>query len=113
TVQPKDGSTYQHTSRYVAACDGGRSPLRHMLGIGMHGNTYEKKWLIIDLQGTHDNFRQTRVSCDPRRPGISLPGPDRTRRFEFMLLAGETDEQVTDIDFVRRLLRNHGPDEHV
>ncbi|MAO50470.1 MAG: monooxygenase [Pusillimonas sp.] len=108
-----DGSQYVHTSQYVAACDGGRSPLRHMLNIGMHGNTYEKKWLIIDLKGTHDNFRQTRVYCDPRRPGINLPGPNRTRRFEFMLLKGETDEQVTDIDFVRRLLRHHGPDEHV
>ena len=113
TIQRHDGSQYVHTSQYVAACDGGRSPLRHMLGVGMHGNTYEKKWLIIDLKGTHDNFRQTRVYCDPRRPGINLPGPNRTRRFEFMLLEGETDEQVTHIDFVRRLLRDHGPDEHI
>lgn len=113
TIERHDGSQYLHRSQYVAACDGGRSPLRHMLGIGMHGNTYEKKWLIIDLKGTHDNFRQTRVYCDPRRPGINLPGPNRTRRFEFMLLENETEEQVTDIDFVRRLLRDHGPDEDV
>jgi 3-(3-hydroxy-phenyl)propionate hydroxylase len=30
-----------------------------------------------------------------------------------MLLEDETDEQVTDIDFARQLLREHGPDEHV
>ncbi|MBC7201959.1 MAG: bifunctional 3-(3-hydroxy-phenyl)propionate/3-hydroxycinnamic acid hydroxylase [Pusillimonas sp.] len=113
TIERDDGSKYVHTSQYAAACDGGRSPLRRMLDIGMHGNTYEKKWLIIDLKGTHDNFRQTRVYCDPRRPGINLPGPNRTRRFEFMLLEDETDEQVTDIDFARQLLREHGPDEHV
>jgi 3-(3-hydroxy-phenyl)propionate hydroxylase len=82
-----------------------------MLGIEMEGYTYEKKWLIIDLKGTRDNFRQTRVYCDPGRPGINLPGPHRTRRFEFMLFDDETEEQVTDPDFVRRLLRDHGPDE--
>lgn len=110
-VRRRDGSRYQHRSRFVAACDGGRSPIRHMLGIEMDGHTYEKKWLIIDLKGTLDNFRQTRVYCDPRRPGINLPGPNRTRRFEFMLLDKETEEQVTDPDFVRQLLRDHGPDE--
>ncbi|WP_017524473.1 bifunctional 3-(3-hydroxy-phenyl)propionate/3-hydroxycinnamic acid hydroxylase [Pusillimonas noertemannii] len=111
-VRAANGAQYTLHAHYVAACDGGRSPLRHMLDIGMSGHTYEKKWLIIDLEGTRDNFRETRVYCDPRRPGINLPGPGRTRRFEFMLLDGETDEQVTDEAFVRRLLRDHGPDEN-
>ncbi len=112
-IRREDGSTYTHHSRFVAACDGGRSPLRHMIDVGMTGYTYEKKWLIIDLKGTRDNFRETRVYCDPRRPGINLPGPGRTRRFEFMLLEGETDEQVTHPDFVSKLLRDHGPDEGI
>ena len=112
-IRRNDGSTYQHNTRFVAACDGGRSPLRHMIGVGMQGYTYEKKWLIIDLKGTRDNFRETRVYCDPRRPGINLPGPNRTRRFEFMLLEGETDEQVTDPAFITQLLRDHGPDEGI
>lgn len=112
-VQTQDGARYSHRSRYVAACDGGRSPIRHMLDVGMKGYTYEKKWLIIDLAGTRDNFRETRVYCDPRRPGINLPGPNGTRRFEFMLLDGETDEQVTDPAFISQLLRDHGPDDGV
>lgn len=112
-VKRSDGSTYMHVSRYIAACDGGRSPLRHMINVGMQGYTYEKKWLIIDLKGTRDNFRETRVYCDPRRPGINLPGPNRTRRFEFMLLDGETDEEVTHPDFISKLLRDHGPDEGI
>src|SRR3546814_833536 len=84
-----------------------------MLGVGMSGHTYEKRWLIIDLKGTLDNFRQTRVYCDPRRPGINLPGPNGTRRFEFMMFEGETDEQVTAPDFIRQLLRDHGPDDGI
>jgi len=112
-VRHPDGSVYRQYRRYVAACDGGRSPMRHALGIGMTGHTYEKKWLIIDLMGTRDNFRQTRVYCDPRRPGINLPGPNRSRRFEFMLLDGETDEQVTDPAFISQLLRDHGPDDGI
>ncbi|TAL79090.1 MAG: bifunctional 3-(3-hydroxy-phenyl)propionate/3-hydroxycinnamic acid hydroxylase [Burkholderiaceae bacterium] len=112
-VQAQDGSRHKHHSRYVAACDGGRSPIRHLLHIDMKGHTYEKKWLILDLKGTRDNFRETRVYCDPRRPGINLPGPNGTRRFEFMLLDGETDEQVTDAAFVSQLLRDHGPDDGI
>ncbi|TAM73622.1 MAG: bifunctional 3-(3-hydroxy-phenyl)propionate/3-hydroxycinnamic acid hydroxylase [Candidimonas sp.] len=112
-IQAQDGSRHKHHSRYVAACDGGRSPIRHLLHIDMKGHTYEKKWLILDLKGTRDNFRETRVYCDPRRPGINLPGPNGTRRFEFMLLDGETDEQVTDAAFVSQLLRDHGPDDGI
>ena len=48
--------------------------------------------------------------CDKRRPCITLPGPDRTRRFEFKLVDSETDEDLLDPAMVERLLRTHGAD---
>lgn len=110
TVSADEGGCYQVKADYLAAADGGRSFTRTSLGIPLEGLTYDQKWLIIDIKGTKDTFRQTRVYCDPQRPGINLPGPNGTRRFEFMLLPGESDQQVVEENFVRKLMEQYGPD---
>ena len=109
-VRDGDGETRSVECRYLVAADGASSTIRGKLGIAMTGSTYEQRWLIVDLIGTKDSFRQTRVFCDPRRPAISLPGPNGSRRFEFMLHDGETTETVETDAFARQLLRDHGPD---
>lgn len=103
-----DGSLAQVAAQYVAAADGGRSFVREKLGIKMSGSTFHERWLILDLEETRDLTRDTKVFCNPARPGLSLPGPDRTRRFEFMLHDGETEPEVTSTDFTRGLLIPHG-----
>lgn len=103
-----DGSRAEVSTRYLAACDGGRSFVREKLGIKLSGSTFQERWLILDLEETRDNSRDTKVFCDPQRPCLSLPGPDRTRRFEFMLHEGEVEPEVTSPEFTRNLLRKHG-----
>lgn len=98
--------------RYLAGTDGGRSFIRKVIGAKLVGSTYEQRWLIVDLAATDERFRQTRVLCNPARPTISLPGPHGTRRYEFMLQDGEGDDLATSPEFVRRLLRESGPDEN-
>lgn len=102
-----DAASESVEAQYVAACDGGRSGVREALGIAMSGSTYDQKWLIVDLVGSTDRFRHTRVFCDPRRPGLALPGPDGTRRYEFMLLPGEDPAQLLEERTVRALLARH------
>jgi len=99
------------TAEYAVACDGARSPVREALGIAMSGSTYDCKWLIVDLAGSTDRFRHTRVFCDPARPGLALPGPEGTRRYEFMLLPGEDADAVLDEANVRRLLGRHSEED--
>ncbi|MGI9416041.1 MAG: bifunctional 3-(3-hydroxy-phenyl)propionate/3-hydroxycinnamic acid hydroxylase [Hyphomicrobiales bacterium] len=108
-VRPDDAKV-EYTCDYLAACDGGRSSVRRGLGVPFEGSSFEQRWLIIDLQDTKDSFRQTRVFSNPRRPGISLPGPHGTRRLEFMLRDDEDDETAETEMFARRLLHAHGPD---
>jgi 3-(3-hydroxy-phenyl)propionate hydroxylase len=108
TVRGSDGQTREIHSRYVAACDGSRSFVRDKLGIQLSGSTFHERWLILDLEGTADPTRDTKVFCDPARPCLSLPGPDRTRRFEFMLREGEEEAEVTSTEFTRALLKKHG-----
>jgi 3-(3-hydroxy-phenyl)propionate hydroxylase len=109
-VRRADGSETGVTCDYLAACDGGRSFVRETLGIAMAGSTFRERWLIVDLEDTKFPGRDTMVFCDPRRPAIALPGPNRTRRFEFMLFDGETDEHATSPAFVRRLLEQNSDD---
>lgn len=99
-----DGKPQTTRCDYLIACDGARSGVRERLGIPMEGSSFSERWLIVDLLGTPDRFRHTRVYCDPRRPGISLPGPNGTRRYEFMLHAGERDEDLLREDVVRQMI---------
>ena len=99
-----DGQRYSVSADWLIGSDGGRSRVREQLGIAMAGSTFSEKWLIVDLAGTPDRFRHTRVYCDPSRPAISLPGPHGTRRYEFMLLPGERDEALQSEAVARQLI---------
>src|ERR1700686_5454446 len=107
-LRRSDGSLTEVSTRYLVACDGGRSFVREKLGIKLRGSTFRERWLILDLEETRDHTRDTKVFCNPARPCLSLPGPDRTRRFEFMLQEGETEPEVTSPEFTRNLLSRHG-----
>ena len=103
TLSAEDGSS-EVRSRFVVGCDGGKSGIREALGIAMSGSTYDQRWLIIDLVGSNDPFRHTRVYCDPARPALALPGPNGSRRYEMMMLPGENPEELTQETRVRELL---------
>jgi 3-(3-hydroxy-phenyl)propionate hydroxylase len=96
---------------YLVGCDGSRSFVRQELGIDMHGSTFKERWLIVDIEQTTDPTRDTKVYCDPERPCLSLPGPNGTRRFEFMLHDGEDDATALAPDNVTALLRKYGTDD--
>lgn len=97
--------------KHLLACDGASSPIRGQLGLSLEGRSYTEKWLIVDLLNSADPYRHTKVFCDPKRPGLALPGPNRTRRFEFMLLPEDDETEMVSERNVRELLRAHGPDE--
>ena len=107
----RQGADVDLTCAYLVGCDGSRSFLRQTLGIELHGSTFKERWLIVDLEGTTDPTRDTKVYCNPERPCLSLPGPNGTRRFEFMLHDGEQDDDVLAPDHVASLLRLYGTDD--
>jgi 3-(3-hydroxy-phenyl)propionate hydroxylase len=104
-IRDADGELIEVTAAYLIACDGGRSPVRKQLGIKMVGSSFSSRWLVVDTDQDDDTFWQTRVYCDARRPVVEVPGPHRTRRFEFLLKPDETDEQVLSDTRLQALLR--------
>jgi 3-(3-hydroxy-phenyl)propionate hydroxylase len=98
------------TCDFLVGCDGASSRVREVQGIQLTGTTFDERWLIVDLENNANAITHTEVFCDSRRPCITLPGPDNTRRFEFKLLPGETDSAMLDPATVENLIRNHGAD---
>jgi 3-(3-hydroxy-phenyl)propionate hydroxylase len=105
-----DGAEHEVACDYLVGCDGASSLVRERLGIVLGGTTFDERWLIVDLEGSRNTSKHTKVFCDTRRPCITLPGPDHTRRFEFKLLAGERDADLLQPETVAKLLATHGAD---
>lgn len=111
SVTLEDGQgPYRVDCQYFVGADGGRSRVRKAIGATMAGSTFEERWLIVDILDTKDPFRETRVFCDPARPCVCLPGPDRTRRYEIRLRPDETTEAMEQEAEARRLLAEFGVD---
>jgi 2-polyprenyl-6-methoxyphenol hydroxylase-like FAD-dependent oxidoreductase len=45
-----DGSERVCETRYLAGCDGARSPIRHLLGTGFEGGTYKHIFYVADVE---------------------------------------------------------------
>jgi 3-(3-hydroxy-phenyl)propionate hydroxylase len=106
-------------ARYLIGADGGRSTVRDALGIGMSGKNFPEPWLVVDLEMKEgeDVLRHLpyfSFICDPECPTVCCPQPGRFHRFEFMLMPGQTKEQMEDPHVVRTLISRHvDPDKFI
>ncbi|MDI1345102.1 MAG: bifunctional 3-(3-hydroxy-phenyl)propionate/3-hydroxycinnamic acid hydroxylase, partial [Pseudolabrys sp.] len=109
TLQVTDaaGGAQTLTCDYLVACDGASSGVRRQLGIKMAGSTFSERWLILDLENSPSGSPHTKVFSNPARPCIALPGPNLTRRYEFMLHPHERDEDILAPQTVQHLMDTH------
>ena len=93
-------------ARYLVGCDGASSPVRQAVGAGLSDYGFDEPWLVVDVK-VQPGARTPDINlqvCDPERPTTCvLSGPGR-RRWEFMLLPGETPEAVLRDGFIEDLL---------
>lgn len=106
TLQVRDASGQPYTLRcdYCVAADGGRSPLRDMLGVKLQGKTHAIKWVVIDVRNAPLDAPYTALNCDPSRPNVCIYLPYGYRRWEFMVFAHEDAQTIAAPESVRRLL---------
>ena len=98
------GVTESVRARYVVGCDGGRSATRHLMGVSFEGTTSATRWLVVDLANDPLGHPNSEVGADPDRPYASISIAHGIRRFEFMIHAHETDEQVEQPAFIEHML---------
>ncbi len=110
TFELADGTTRVLRARYLVGCDGGRSATRRGMDVTFEGQTAPARWLVIDVRNDPLGTPSAYLGADPERPFVSIGLPHGIRRFEFMLYDEETDEHVSDPEFVASLLVKHVPD---
>jgi 3-(3-hydroxy-phenyl)propionate hydroxylase len=99
-----DHGALQVRAAWLAACDGASSTVRGRLGIAMVGTTFEERWLVVDAIDYNNEERDSVAVCDHRRPSITLPGPDGTRRWEFLVRSDENAGDFLEERKIRDLL---------
>jgi 2-polyprenyl-6-methoxyphenol hydroxylase-like FAD-dependent oxidoreductase len=98
------------SARYAIGCDGANSLVRERMGTPVVDLGFAFDWLIADTV-PHDPKLLEGVNlqhCDPARPTTLVSGGPGRRRWEWMLLPGETREQVEAPEFVWGLLAKSG-----
>ena len=88
TVDTPDGP-YTLEADYVAACDGGRSAMRRLLGLESKGRTFRDRFLIADVRMRHEAPAERWFWFDPAfHPNQSVllhRQPDGVWRIDFQL----------------------------
>lgn len=114
-IQDADGVTVEIEgaepvrAKYVVGCDGGRSATRHIMGVTFEGTTSETRWLVIDVATDPLGHPNSEVGADPARPYACISIAHGIRRFEFMIHADESDEEVERPEFIARMLKPFVP----
>ncbi len=110
TIRTADGGLERLSCGYVLACDGGKSLVRHSLGIKQRGTTFPQRWLVVDsiCRGVVPLADYITFFCDPARPAVSVPGPGQNWRWEFMLHRGEASATFLAPESISRLLHALG-----
>lgn len=103
-VRREDGQNYTLEADYVVAADGGRSPLREMLGVKLGGTTHPIKWVVVDVKNADLEQPCTALNCDPRRPNVCIYLPFNYRRWEFLVFPHENEEEIVKPESIRRLI---------
>ncbi|XXD09358.1 bifunctional 3-(3-hydroxy-phenyl)propionate/3-hydroxycinnamic acid hydroxylase [Klebsiella sp. R445] len=95
---------------WLVACDGGGSLIRRTLNIPFEGKTAPNQWIVIDIANDPLATPHVYLCCDPVRPYVSAALPHGVRRFEFMVMPGETEAQLSEPQNMRNLLSKVLPD---
>ena len=87
-------SGHEIRTKILIAADGARSKTRDLLGVDFPGEAYPQDWIVLDLHQDRDQEPISKFFCDPKRPWVSIPTTYGGRRYEFMLLPGETGQEM-------------------
>lgn len=98
------GQRHEVTADFVVGADGARSTIRRLVEMPLIGDTYEEPWLILEVTNDPWDEPYSAFFCDPARPVYSGHLPHGHRRWGFMLLPGETDEEMLSEPGLRGLL---------
>lgn len=112
TLQLQDaaGATREVRGAWLVASDGGNSFIRRSLNVAFEGRTKPNQWIVVDVRNDPLGTPHVYLHCDPERPYVSAALPHGIRRFEFMVMPGETEEELSRPENMARLMKKVVPD---
>jgi 3-(3-hydroxy-phenyl)propionate hydroxylase len=105
-----NGESVVLEGKYLVGADGANSFVRESLGIDNEDKGYFFDWLILDMipkTELHISPAQWQL-CDPQRPTTIVPGGPGRRRWEYMVLEGESPEEMQKPERAWELLKPWG-----
>jgi len=101
-----EAPTHTLSAKYVIGADGAHSVVASQIGAEVTDLGFSSDWLVIDIRTNiprkwTPNLAQV---LDPARPTTVSPGGPGRRRFEFMLIPGETLESMATPEAAWKLL---------
>jgi len=104
-VREHNGELQTINARFLVGCDGGRSTVRRLMGVSMTGEVNDFPWLVIDTRDpVFVDGPTVMFFCDPKRPGMTLRITPEYRRWEWMLLPGESEAELLDEKKIHSLI---------
>jgi len=103
-------------ARYLIGADGANSTVRAALGVPQRDLGFRERWFVVDVV-PHDidalDLPAACQWCDPRRPTTHVRSGVGHRRWEFMLLPGESEDEFDERRAWELLAPWLGPDDAV
>lgn len=103
-VLNQNGQETSIEAGWVVAADGGNSALRRTLGIAFEGRTKPNQWIVVDVRNDPIGTPHVYLHCEAERPYVSAALPHGIRRFEFMVMPGETEEELSKPENLAKLM---------
>ena len=110
TLTAEDGTQQSVRAAWLVAADGGNSAIRRALGIGFEGRTKANQWIVVDVRNDPIGTPHVYLHCEAERPYVSAALPHGIRRFEFMVMPGETEEELSKPENLAKLMHKVVPD---
>lgn len=98
-------------ARYLAACDGGRSTVRELLGLQFEGTQYEGRYVIVDIvQKTQRPVERLAWFDPPSNPGSTIlmhRQPDDVWRIDYQLRDDEDGAEALKPENILPRVQSH------
>ncbi len=109
TVRPVCGGEQRSVSaRFVIGADGANSLVRSQARIPCRDLGFREQWVVVDVLPRHiaalSSLPDACQWCDPARPHMHARNGTRHRRWEFMLLPGESADDFAEPGRIWELL---------
>jgi 2-polyprenyl-6-methoxyphenol hydroxylase-like FAD-dependent oxidoreductase/sugar lactone lactonase YvrE len=103
-------------ARFLVGADGAGSFVRRAVGIEQEDLQFNERWLVCDMETIRPLPFDPNIAqyCDPVRPRMLMPLGKTHRRFEWMVMPGESTEEMENPEISWRLLAewNVTPETH-